>query len=98
MDRDDAVKQHRDDEKEQAKCEVVQERIAYHCSKLQYSDRVDHNNSSLIKINAGERRGGGALAIVPRASRLAFVDAGLGEHAGHIIDRRFVVSPLYVMF
>jgi hypothetical protein len=52
----------------------------------------------LIKINAGERRGGGALAIVPRASRLAFVDAGLGENAGHIIDRRFVVSPLYVMF
>jgi hypothetical protein len=22
----------------------------------------------------------------------------LEEHAGHIIDRRFVVSPLYVMF
>jgi len=53
----------------------------------------------LIKINAGELlRGGCALAIESRASELAFVDAGLGEHAGYIIDRRFVISPLYVMF
>ena len=43
LDRDDAVKQHRDDEKELAKCEVVQERIAYHGSKLQYFDRLDRD-------------------------------------------------------
>ena len=37
MNCDDAVKQHCDHEKEQPKCKVVQERIAYHLHKLPQS-------------------------------------------------------------